>query len=46
MIEITVGDYIIPFYVSAFDKPWEDLGAVVVETYSLTAVTSIQSELF
>lgn len=45
-LELNVGDYVLPSYVSNFEKSWEDMGAEseVVETYSLTAVASINGK--
>ncbi|KAL2918635.1 coatomer subunit gamma [Polyrhizophydium stewartii] len=44
-VEIVVGDYIQPTYVPDFERAWAELGDThqVVETYALTAVTSIRS---
>ena len=45
-LELNVGDYVLPSYVSNFEKSWNDMGAEseVVETYSLTAVASINGK--
>ena len=45
-MELNVGDYIIPSFVSNFDKAWSEVGGTneVVETYSLTNMANIQSK--
>ncbi|KAI9205702.1 adaptin N terminal region-domain-containing protein [Polychytrium aggregatum] len=44
-VQLSIADYMIPNYVPEFRKAWEGLGkeAEAVETYSLTAVSSIQA---
>ena len=44
-VDVVVGDYIIPAYITDFEKAWQDLGEThqVVETYALTAVASIKT---
>ena len=47
-MDLLIGDYIIPTYVSNFAKSWQDMGdsAEVVETYALTAMNSIQGTFY
>ncbi|KAI8927860.1 adaptin N terminal region-domain-containing protein [Entophlyctis helioformis] len=44
-VDIVVGDYILPTYVPDFERAWAELGDAhqVVETYALTAVSSIKA---
>ena len=43
-IELNAGDYILPTFVSHFQKSWETAGDAneVIETFSLTAISNIQ----
>jgi coatomer protein complex subunit gamma len=41
-----VGDYILPSYVSNFEKAWQDMEEEVIETYALTAMSQLQSNFF
>ncbi|KAJ3087541.1 Coatomer subunit gamma-2, partial [Quaeritorhiza haematococci] len=44
-VDLQTGDYIIPTFLYDFKKAWEEMGGQneVVETYSLTAMTSIKA---
>ncbi|KAJ3100048.1 Coatomer subunit gamma-2 [Phlyctochytrium planicorne] len=42
-LELVTADYMIPTFISDFQKTWEEFGNEVVETYSLTAVPSVKA---
>lgn len=41
-VDLSVGDYMLPFPIAPFQKKYEDLPHECIETYQLTAVPSIK----